>query len=67
MKEEDPNEFTKITQSIQMNEYDFRIRAREDTYNDQSRIRYTVANLHSLNHKAEADYLADELSKALLT
>lgn len=66
LKEEDPNEFTKITQSIQMNEYDFRIRAREDTYNDQSRIRYTVANLHSLNYRAEADYLADELSKALL-
>lgn len=66
LKENDPDSFTKITQNVQMAEYDFRIRAREDNYNDQSRIRYTVANLHKLNFKAEADYLASELSKALL-
>lgn len=66
LKENDPDEFTKITQKVQMAEYDFRIRAKEDTYNDESRIRYTVANLHKLNFKAEADYLATELSKTLL-
>ncbi|CAL9729345.1 replication factor A protein 1 [Monosporozyma unispora] len=66
LKEHDPEEFSKITQKVQMAEYDFRIRAREDNYNDESRIRYTVANLHKLNFKAEADYLASELSKALL-
>ncbi|CCD27078.1 replication factor A subunit protein RFA1 NDAI_0J01860 [Naumovozyma dairenensis CBS 421] len=66
LKENDPEEFTKITQSIQMNQYDFRIRAREDSYNDQTRIRYTVANLHKLNYKGEADYLATRLSNALL-
>lgn len=66
LKENDPDSFTNITQNVQMAEYDFRIRAREDNYNDQSRIRYTVANLHKLNFKAEADYLASELSKTLL-
>lgn len=66
MKENEPDSFTKTTQSIQMNQYDFRIRAREDNYNDQSRVRYTVANLHTLNYKAEADFLADELSKVFL-
>ncbi|KAL3231105.1 Replication factor A protein 1 [Nakaseomyces bracarensis] len=66
LKENDPDEFTRTTQSVQMNQYDFRIRAREDNYNDQTRIRYTVANLHKLNFKAEADYLAEELTKALL-
>lgn len=65
MKDQDPDQFTKITQSIQMNEYDFRIRAKEDTYNEQTRIRYTVANIHKLNFKSEADYLANELSQAL--
>lgn len=66
LKDSDPELFTKTTQSIQMNPYDFRIRAREDNYNDQSRIRYTVANLHKLNYKAEADFLATELPKALI-
>lgn len=66
LKETDPDQFTKSTQKIQMNQYEFRIRAREDNYNDQTRIRYTVSNLHILNYKAEADFLADELSKILL-
>lgn len=66
MKESDPEQFSKTTQKVQMNEYDFRVRAREDNYNDVSRIRYTGANVHKLNYKAEADFLADELSKALL-
>lgn len=66
LKENDSNEFTRITQSIQMNQYDFRVRAREDTYNDQTRIRYTVSNIHKLNYKAEADFLAGELGKLFL-
>lgn len=64
--QDDQNLFTETTQNIQMNQYDFRIRAREDNYNNQSRIRYTVANLHPLNYKAEADYLAQELRQAFL-
>ncbi|EDO17117.1 hypothetical protein Kpol_1025p37 [Vanderwaltozyma polyspora DSM 70294] len=66
LKDSDPDAFSKKTQSIQMNPYDFRIRAREDNYNDQTRIRYTVSNLHKLNYKVESDFLASELSKALL-
>ncbi|QLG73300.1 hypothetical protein HG535_0E03840 [Zygotorulaspora mrakii] len=66
LKNDDSDEFTKITQSIQMNQYDFRVRAREDSYNDQTRIRYTVANLHKLNYKAEADFLAGELREVFL-
>ncbi|CAB4255966.1 similar to Saccharomyces cerevisiae YAR007C RFA1 Subunit of heterotrimeric Replication Protein A (RPA) [Maudiozyma barnettii] len=65
LKDENPDEFTKVTQSIQMNQYDFRVRAKEDTYNDQTRIRYTAANIHKLNFKSEADYLATQLSEAL--
>ena len=65
MKEEEPEIFSKITQSIQMNQYDFRVRAKEDTYNDQTRIRYTAANIHKLNFKSEADYLATQLSESL--
>lgn len=66
LKESDPDAFTRATQAVQMNQYDFRVRAREDNYNDQSRIRYTVANLHKLSFKAEADFLSNELTKALL-
>ncbi|SCU87422.1 LAMI_0D06040g1_1 [Lachancea mirantina] len=66
LKETDPDSFSKTTQEIQMCQFDFRIRAREDNYNDQRRIRYTVANLHTLKYRAEADFLADELSQACL-
>lgn len=66
LKDADPETFTKTIQGIQMNQYDFRIRAREDNYNNQSRIRYTISNLHLLNFKAEADFLADELRNAFL-
>lgn len=66
MKDNDADLFTKTIQGIQMNQYDFRIRAREDNYNNQSRIRYTISNLHLLNFKAEADYLAEELRNAFL-
>ncbi|SCV02761.1 LAME_0H05006g1_1 [Lachancea meyersii CBS 8951] len=67
LKDNDAEEFTKATQKIQMYQYDFRIRAREDNYNDQTRIRYSVTNVHSLNFKVEADYLAEELGKAFLS
>ncbi|CCE65289.1 hypothetical protein TPHA_0K01560 [Tetrapisispora phaffii CBS 4417] len=66
LRDTDADAFTKTTQDIQMNPYDFRIRAREDNYNDQTRIRYTVSNLHNLNYKVEADYLAGELTSALI-
>ncbi|GAV55806.1 hypothetical protein ZYGR_0AY01990 [Zygosaccharomyces rouxii] len=66
LKESDPAAFSKITQSLQMNQYSFRIRAREDNYNNQSRIRYTVSNLHNINYRAEADFLAEQLTQSLL-
>lgn len=66
LKEVNNQAFVALTQKVQMNEYDFRIRAREDNYNNETRIRYTVSNLHELKWKAEADYLANELSKAFL-
>ncbi|SCU87614.1 LAFA_0E07800g1_1 [Lachancea sp. 'fantastica'] len=67
LKENDADEFTKATQKIQMYQYDFRIRAREDHYNDQTRIRYSASNVHALNYKAEADFLAEELGKVFLS
>ncbi|AMD21848.1 HFL008Cp [Eremothecium sinecaudum] len=66
LKNNDPEQFQKVTQSVQMNEFDFRVRAREDTYNEETRIRYTVTNLYPLRWKNEADFLAVELSKAIL-
>lgn len=65
LKESNNQAFVALTQKVQMNEYDFRIRAREDNYNNETRIRYTVSNLHELKWKAEADFLANELLKAL--
>ncbi|KAM3162701.1 Replication protein A subunit [Lachancea thermotolerans] len=65
-KESDPSKFARITQKIQMNQYDFRVRARADNYNDETRIRYTAANVHNLRFGAEAEFLAEELGKVFL-
>ncbi|SCU82414.1 LADA_0C05094g1_1 [Lachancea dasiensis] len=67
LKENDADEFSKATQKIQMYQYDFRVRAREDHYNDQTRIRYSAANVHNLDYKAEADFLAEELTRTFLS
>ncbi|KAH3901733.1 replication factor A subunit protein RFA1 SCDLUD_001506 [Saccharomycodes ludwigii] len=63
IKENSDTEFNDIIQKVQMCEFDFRIRARQDTYNDVQKIRYSAATISRLNFKAEADYLAKELSK----
>ncbi|AET40553.1 replication factor A subunit protein RFA1 Ecym_6168 [Eremothecium cymbalariae DBVPG len=66
LKNTDSEQFQRVTQSVQMNEFDFRIRAREDTYNEETRVRYTVVNLYPLRWKTESEFLAEELSKTFL-
>lgn len=56
-KEEDNAKFTSIISKIQMNEYDFRIRARQDNYNGQVRVRYNAVNVNKIDFTNEAEFL----------
>ncbi|CCH45720.1 Replication protein A 70 kDa DNA-binding subunit [Wickerhamomyces ciferrii] len=56
-KEEDNSLFTSIVSKIQMNEFEFRIRARQDNYNGQVRIRYNAVNVNKIDFSNEAEYL----------
>ncbi|PIL24266.1 replication protein A [Ganoderma sinense ZZ0214-1] len=41
--------------------YNFACRARQDTYNDQTRVRYGISRIMPLNYREEAKYLANLL------
>ena len=46
-------------------EYNFRIKAKLDLYNDEERVRYQVVELRDIDYSAESEYLANELEKCL--
>ncbi len=56
-KEDDNQQFTSIISKIQMNEFEFRIRARQDNYNGQVRVRYNAVGVNKIDFSNEADYL----------
>ncbi|ODV79658.1 replication factor-a protein [Suhomyces tanzawaensis NRRL Y-17324] len=57
--------FTELTSSILFKEYSFRVRARQDNYNDNVRIRYQAVGLDYLDYNQEADALCKELEALL--
>jgi len=56
-RDEDNNQFASIISKIQMNEFEFRIRARQDNYNGQVRVRYNAMNVNKIDFSNEAEYL----------
>lgn len=64
-KEEDNNKFTQIVSAVQMKEFEFRIRARQDNYNGQTRIRYNAVGINKIDYGNEAEYLVSKFDKLL--
>lgn len=58
---DDSGEFTRIINSVTMRELNFRIRAKQDSYNGTTRVRYQVNSVSELNYEAECLALAKEL------
>lgn len=60
---DDPSDtrFTDKIASVTFREFGFRIKARQDTYNDSIRIRYQAAGIEHLDFNLEAEYLCQEL------
>jgi replication factor A1 len=65
--EEDPNDkkFTQAIENINYKEFGFRVKARQDTYNDTLRVRYQAVGLDILDYNAECEHLCKELDEAL--
>lgn len=59
------NEFADLMESITMKEFNFRLRARQDSYNGNVRIRYQTMSLFDVDFVAECDELCQELDSML--
>jgi replication factor A1 len=64
-RDEDNNKFTQIVSAVQMKEYEFRIRARQDNYNGQVRIRYNATSISKIDFGIEAEYLVSKFDKLI--
>ncbi|ODV61025.1 replication factor A subunit protein RFA1 [Ascoidea rubescens DSM 1968] len=63
LKEEDDAGFKNLLETIQTHEYNFRLSARLDNYNGQSRVRYQAQSADMLDYNAECDNLVKLLEK----
>ncbi|KAI6028571.1 hypothetical protein F5J12DRAFT_806286 [Pisolithus orientalis] len=61
MKERDESEYNAYIAQVTGKTYNFSCRAKLDTYNDQTRVRYGIAKVSPLDHYEEAKYLRDLL------
>jgi replication factor A1 len=64
-KDEDPAQFSAVISKIQMHEYDFRIRGRQENYNGVSRVRYNAANINKIDYSNESDFLVSKFESLL--
>ncbi|KAK6454686.1 DNA replication factor A [Scheffersomyces xylosifermentans] len=51
--------------SVSLKEFVFRLKAKQDSYNDQVRIRYQATGVDQIDYNAEAEYLCSELDQLL--
>lgn len=66
MKDENSDAASAVISSVLFKEFAFRIRARQDTYNDELKTRYQAAGLYELNYISEAEFLTKELDQLLV-
>ncbi|RLV93674.1 Replication factor A protein 1 [Spathaspora sp. JA1] len=63
IQQETPEQFNETIASVTFKEYQFRLRARQDTYNDQLRVRYQAVGIDFLDYNAECEFLCKELDQ----
>ncbi|CAK9440426.1 uncharacterized protein LODBEIA_P45260 [Lodderomyces beijingensis] len=61
----DKNPVAEVMQKNYFKEFNFRIRAKQDTFNDQLKIRYQCVGLFDVDFNAECEYLCRELDATL--
>lgn len=58
-------EFQKIINDVTMKEFNFRLKARQDSYNGVLRVRYQVLSISDVDFNAECEHLITQLSSML--
>lgn len=58
-------DFQNLVSDITMREYNFRLKARQDSYNGIVRVRYQVMNISEVNFNNECEYLCSDLQSML--
>ncbi|KAI0672914.1 replication factor-a protein [Trametes maxima] len=64
IKERDDAKFNQVLDKAIGTAYNFACRARQDNYNDQTRIRYGISRILPLDYREEATYLANLLLRS---
>ncbi|KAJ5102870.1 Replication factor A protein 1 [Penicillium argentinense] len=62
LREDDPIAFGEVFQEANCRTWNFRCRAKIDTFGDQQRVRYQVSSASAINYSDEASRLADIIS-----
>ncbi|KAL6301589.1 replication factor-a protein [Sparassis latifolia] len=64
IKQRDDAEFNTILQGATGSTFNFVCKAKQDTYNDQVRVRYSVQHITPLNYREEGNHLANLLRRS---
>ncbi|KAI0372965.1 replication factor-a protein [Pilatotrama ljubarskyi] len=64
IKENDDTKFNHVLENAIGTTYNFACRARQDNYNDQTRVRYGISRILPLDYHEEAAYLANLLLRS---
>lgn len=65
MENNDIHDFAKLVNTITMKEFNLRLRARQEHFNGNMRVRYNVVGISDVDFNAECVHLADQLTKVL--
>ncbi|XP_071730499.1 replication protein A 70 kDa DNA-binding subunit A-like [Rutidosis leptorrhynchoides] len=60
-EEQDENKFAEIVRNALFGEYSFRLRVKEDTYNDEQRIKSTVTRAEKINFSSRTKFLLQKI------
>ncbi|TEB36451.1 replication factor-a protein [Coprinellus micaceus] len=61
IKDRDEEQFNLVIHKAMCSTYNFSCRAKQDTFNEQTRIRYGISRIYPLNYREEANRLKDLL------
>ncbi|KAI8989731.1 replication factor-a protein [Trametes punicea] len=64
IKDRDDTKYNQVLESAIGSTYNFACRARQDNYNDQTRVRYGISRILPLDYREEATYLANLLLRS---
>ncbi|KAL7283639.1 hypothetical protein ACG7TL_003075 [Trametes sanguinea] len=64
IKERDDTKFNQMLERAIGSTYNFACRARQDNFNDQTRVRYGISRILPLDYREEASYLANLLLRS---